>query len=495
MDKINKGLFIQLYSLHGLIRSKNLELGRDSDTGGQTKYVLELGKALSKLPEVEMVELITRLINDKNLPDDYSKHIEQVDDKFRIIRIQCGGTKYIRKELLWDHLEEFVDKSIKYIKSLRKLPDVIHSHYADAGFVCTELTKFFGIPFIHTAHSLGKVKLEKLLNGRITQDEIEKQYKIFRRIKVEEEILNYADMIVTSTSDEIIAQYNKYDNVKNSKFSVIPPGIELEKFYPYNDEREWDEEAMNWRKRIREELLRFFMNINKPIILTICRPDKRKNISGLIKAYGEDIQLREMANLAIFAGIRKDIQSMPDNEKEVLTEMLLLMDKYDLSGYMAIPKRHDVESEVPEFYRIAAETGGVFVNAAYSENFGITLIESIASGLPVVSTNHGGPNDIIKNLESGILVEVEQFRNISKAIKELLNDKDLWNRFSQNGIERIGKYYSWDSHVEKYMNKVYNIISKEKKHPNIFSEVGKKLITTDKLLVSDIDDTLLGDNH
>ncbi|MCW8822485.1 MAG: glycosyl transferase family 1, partial [Ignavibacteriaceae bacterium] len=145
-NNTGKGLYIQLYSIHGLLRGHNLELGHDADTGGQTKYVLELAQTLSKDSRVEKVELVTRQIKDKNISGDYSVHQEKVNDKFNIVRLRCGGGKYVRKELLWNHLEEFVDKSIKYIKSVGRLPDIIHSHYADAGYVCTELTQFFGIP-------------------------------------------------------------------------------------------------------------------------------------------------------------------------------------------------------------------------------------------------------------------------------------------------------------------------------------------------------------
>ena len=66
--------------------------------------------------------------------------------------------------------------------------------------------------------------------------------------------------------------------------------------------------------------------------------DKRKNITGLIRAYGEDKSLQSMANLAVFAGIRKDITEKEENERDVLTRILLLMDKYDLYGKIAIPK-------------------------------------------------------------------------------------------------------------------------------------------------------------
>ena len=489
-----KGLYIQLYSIHGLIRSHDLELGRDADTGGQTKYVFELAEMLSTYAEVEKVELVTRWINDKKLSPDYSVPVEQVNDKFDIVRIRAGGGKYIRKELLWNHLEEFIDKSIKYIKAKKRLPDIIHSHYADAGYVCSEITKFFAIPFLHTSHSLGKEKEQKLTSDGVSADMIEKRYKISRRIQSEERIYYYADMIVTSTEQEIENHLKHYKNASESKFKVIPPGLNLDKFYPYNEVRQWDEQTSNLIKHINQEYMKFFVTINKPLILSLCRPDKRKNISGLITAYGEDKELQKKANLAIYAGIRDDIQSMEDNEREVLTEILLLMDKYNLYGKMAIPKKHDTEIEVPELYRMAANTGGVFVNAALSETFGLTLIEAAASGTPVVTTQDGGPRDIIKNLKNGIKVDVSDSKNISAALNKILDDKNLWNEYSGNGIKYVKKFYSWEAHTNKYLTEIKRMLKLQSKVQDNFAETGRKLLDMEKLIISDIDYTLIGDD-
>lgn len=495
-NKESKGLYIQLYNIHGLIRGHDLELGRDADTGGQTKYVLELAKGLSKRDDVEKVEIVTRWIEDKRVSPDYYKKDEKINDKLHIIRIRCGGKKYIRKELLWDSLEEFVDRSIKYIKSQGRLPDIIHSHYADAGYVCTELTKFFGIKLIHTGHSLGKSKLQNLLSSGVKEEDIEKRYNIGKRIEAEENVIFYADRIITSTNQEIDKQYGQYENTVKDKFAVIPPGIDLDRFFPYTDEIEWDRETQEIRSSIRNEQWKFFQQINKPLILTLCRPEKRKNIGGLIDAYGTDKELQEMANLAIFAGIRRDIQKMPEIEQDVLTEMLLLMDKYDLYGKMAIPKRHDFEHEVPELYRIAAETGGVFVNSAYAEPFGLTLIEGGSSGLPIVSTDDGGPRDIVNNLKNGILVDITDSRNIANAIKRILNDRGLWKEYSENGIKNTPKYYSWDAHTETYIRIINQLLTEGiEKKATTFSSTGKKLLNVDKLMFVDIDDTLLGDEE
>src|SRR5210317_2255344 len=69
----NNGLKIALISLHGLIRGENLELGRDEDTGGQTRYVLELARALSKHPGIDRVDLITRQVIDQRVSEDYAQ--------------------------------------------------------------------------------------------------------------------------------------------------------------------------------------------------------------------------------------------------------------------------------------------------------------------------------------------------------------------------------------------------------------------------------------
>jgi sucrose-phosphate synthase len=491
--KMKKGFYIQLYSIHGLVRGHNLELGRDADTGGQIKYVLELANFLSNDPRVDKIEIVTRQIKDKSVSSDYSVEKEKINDKLSIIRIRCGGNKYIRKELLWNHLEEFVDKSIKYIKSVRRMPDVIHSHYADAGYVCTELTQFFGIPLIHTGHSLGRDKLRKLLSDGVTERDIEKRYKINHRIKVEEDIIHFANLIITSTKQEIKKQYGDYQNTTEEKFCVIPPGVDLSRFYSYNARIKQDRQTIKLLQEISSKLLNFFVEIEKPLILTVCRPDKRKNISGLIKAYGEDKKLQKKANLAIFAGIRKDIQTMEENEQEVLTEILLLMDKYNLYGKMAIPKQHETQTEVPELYRIAADTGGVFVNAALAEPFGLTLIEAAACGVPVVATDDGGPRDILRNCKNGILVDVTDNKNISKAINEIIDDKETWTSFSENGVKNVRKCYTWKAHVEKYLKEVEKLVEKGQDNLKVFAPVGKKLFDAEKMIVTDIDHTLLGD--
>jgi len=497
-----KKFYIQLFSIHGLIRANNLELGRNADTGGQVIYVLELAKALGKHPDVKKVDLFTRLIREKTVSPQYSQPIESVDKKVRIVRIQCGGTKYIRKELLWPHLDEFVDKTLKFVKDEGDIPDIVHGHYPDAGYVANELASFWGIPFVYTAHSLGRVKMHDLSEKGFSVERMNKQFQIDYRIKIEENIISQADLIITSTQQEINSQYKLYQASNSAHFCVLPPGIDTYRFFPFYDEYPPDE--MDEKIQIKQaqfymqkDLERFLSNPEKPLILALSRPDQRKNISGLITAYGTDQELKAIANLAIFAGIRKDISTMDDNEREVLTELLLMMDKYDLYGKLAIPKRHDVEYEVPELYRIAARTQGVFVNPSFKENFGLTLIEAAASGLPIVAANDGGPREIVQNCSNGILVDVSQPEEISGAIKKILVNQELWRTYSQNGIKGVYDNYVWEAHCAKYLAQLNEFPIESKPRASSFKgskAIGNRFTRIKKLFITDIDDTFIGDD-
>ena len=496
MTDSQKGMYILLFSIHGLVRSRDIELGRNADTGGQVKYVLELAEQLAARPEVERVDLFTRLIHDKRFSQDYGRPLEPISEKARIVRIPCGGGRYMRKELLWPHLEEFIDKTLKFIKREDLDPYLVHGHYADGGYVAMHLASLFGVPFVFTGHSLGKVKQEKMLEDGMSPEDINRKYHMDDRIRVENEIVGCADLVVTSTGQEVENQYGRYRHHTVPDFVVNPPGLDITRFFPYYDKELMDDMAKQARVTLQVELNRFFLTPDKPLILALSRPDKRKNVASLIQAYGQSKELQAIANLAVFLGIRKDILAKDENERDVLIETLLLMDKYDLYGKIAIPKKHDFTHEVPELYRIAASQRGVFVNPALTEPFGITLLESAACGLPIVATQDGGPVDIVKNCHNGILVDVSEPANISEAIKKILIDGELWKTYSRNGIDNVQSYYTWSSHIDRYREKIVNMkshsIEKRLSVPKT-DPVARKMIRLNKMIVCDIDNTRTGD--
>lgn len=496
------GYYIQLYSPHGLIRFNEPEIGRDRDTGGQVKYVLELLEGLSRHPGVRKVDLFTRRIADKRVSGSYEKEIEVVNEKARIIRMSCGGNAYRPKESLWDHLDEFIDKTIRFIDDEADFPDVVHGHYADGNYLAGQVSEIFGIPFLATGHSLGRNKQKLLLEEGMTQEKIDEKFNMQRRIAIEENLLQTADVVVVSTQNIIDTQYSMYSNAASGRFKVIPPGVNPEIFYPFYrlemPSFKMSVEQEQTVYRVNSEIDRFLFNPGKPLILSIGRADKRKNFERIIQAYGQDKELQAMANLAIFAGVRKDISQMPEDEKDILTNLLLLMDKYDLYGKMAIPKKNDPKLDVPEIYRIAARKKGVFVNATPGENFGLTIVEASACGLPVIASPTGGPKEILEQCENGLLTNVEDPLAIAEAIKKIIADQAAWEKFSGNGIRAAGQLYSWESFANNYVALIDGLFKeKGNKELNFVNKTayGKKLSNAELFIISDLDGTLLEGNN
>eukprot|EP00250_Pteridium_aquilinum_P012553 c20797_g1_i1 orf=191-3325(-) len=503
-----KKLYIVLISLHGLVRGEDMELGRDSDTGGQVKYVVELARALALMPQVYRVDLLTRQICSPEVDYIYGEPTEMLNTKnynnqgeelgesggAYIVRIPFGPKDlYLPKELLWPYIQEFVDGALAHVCNMSKVlselvgngdlvwPHVVHGHYADAAHAASLLSGALNVPMVTTGHSLGRNKLEQLLKqGRQSKEDINSTYKIFRRIEAEELSLDSSELVITSTKQEIYEQWGLYDGydvniarylrakVKrgfscNGHFFphmvVIPPGMEFQHIEPeFGDAGDSDVDTVGDLASPREdppvwtEIMRFFSNPRKPMILALARPDPKKNITTLVKAFGECRPLRELANLTLIMGNRDDIDGMSSGSAAVLTTVLKLIDKYDLYGLVAYPKHHK-QSEVSDIYRLAAKTKGVFINPALVEPFGLTLIEAAANGLPTVATRNGGPVDIHQVLNNGLLVDPHSHEAIAEALLKLVADKQFWLDCQRNGLKNI-HLYSWPEHCKTYLSRI-----------------------------------------
>ncbi|KAF5479359.1 hypothetical protein F2P56_000191 [Juglans regia] len=517
-EEKSRRLYVVLISIHGLVRGENMELGRDSDTGGQVKYVVELARALANTKGVHRVDLLTRQISTPEVDSSYGEPNEMLSCPSDgsgscgayIIRIPCGPRdKYIPKESLWPHIPEFVDGALNHIVNMARAlgevnggkptwPYVIHGHYADAGEVAARLSGALNVPMVLTGHSLGRNKFEQLLKqGRFSREDINATYKIMRRIEGEELGLDAADMVVTSTRQEIEEQWGLYDGFDLKlerklrirkrrgvscygrhmpRMAVIPPGMDFS-YVTTQDSVEGDgdlksligpERSQTKRNLppIWSEIMRFFTNPHKPMILALSRPDPKKNVTTLLKAFGECQHLRELANLTLILGNRDDIQEMPNSSSVVLETVLKLIDKYDLYGQVAYPKHHK-QSEVPDIYRLAAKTKGVFINPALVEPFGLTLIEATAYGLPVVATKNGGPVDILKALNNGLLVDPHDQNAIADALLKLVAEKNLWLECRKNGLKNIHRF-SWPEHCRNYLSHVEHC---RNRHPTTRLEI------------------------
>jgi len=476
------GLKLLHLHLHGLIRSHDLELGRDSDTGGQTLYVLELVKGLAARPEVEKVQLFTRLVVDRRVSSDYSKSTEKISHSAEIVRLPFGPKRYIRKELLWPYLDDLADQIVQKLQQEVQLPDWIHAHYADAGYVGSLVSRRLGIPLVFTGHSLGREKQRRLLAAGVDYDQIEQTYSISKRIDAEELALAHANLLITSTRQESEHQYARYGSFDSNNVEIIPPGVDSNRFYSF--------ESISQEENDLDNMFQPFLNdISLSPLLAISRAVRRKNIPALLEAYGRSPVLQQRHNLILILGCREDSRQLEKQQRDVFQQIFELVDKYNLYGKVAYPKKHR-RDQIPAIYRWAASKKGLFVNPALTEPFGLTLLEAAASGLPIISTDDGGPRDILSRCLNGLLVDVTDLEAFQDSLELAGKSDSKWKTWSNNGVEAITRYFSWDAHVCNYIA----LMQKRLKYLASRSRTVQKNTSKDslnqKLLLLDLDNNL-----
>ena len=469
-------MYILHVALQGCLSAEPIDYGLTADTGGHIRYLLDLVAHAGARPEVTRQEVVTRAFEDARLGPRYAVPRERLDAKTDIVRLASEAPGYLAKEDLHAEHESLADALTAYVRSRPRAPDVIHAHYADGGEVARRVSAATGIPYLFTGHSLGRVKAEATGAGLAPRTPPSGDGVLARRIRTEERVIAEAARVITSSRDEAEYQYGLYAGTDPARVTVNPPGT-----YLCAD----DALALPGATRaVRDDLARFLTDPDKPCVLALARPVRKKNLTGLVEAYAASPGLQEAANLVVYAGSRGDLDALEPENREVLEELLALVERHDLYGRVALPKVHTPD-EVPALYAYAARVGGVFANPALNEPFGLTILEAAASGLPVVATRSGGPVDIVGRCGNGVLVDPRDPEDIAGGALALLGDRARWEACARAGRAACG-YYDWSRHAADYVALCRQVV-RPARAPVALRRRRPFLIA------SDIDDTLTGD--
>lgn len=455
-------LFVMSIALGGCIKGPPVAYGITEDTGGHITYALGAAQALTARHDVVRVEVVTRLIDDAALGTAYARPLEPLSPKLAIRRIDSGNHAYLSKEANAADRPAFAAALIAHIATLDRRPDVIHAHFADAADVAEQVRARFGIPFVYTAHSLA---IEKAgARGAMGS--------LAERIAEEDRAIATADAIIASSRDEAERQLMLYPSACAARIHCVAPGIEGTGFD--GDVDTGSAEAL---------VAPFLRDPTLPMILAIARPVAKKNLTGLVDLFAGDDRLRARANLVIVAGLRDGPQSGEVEQRRVIAGLLSRLDAHDLYGSLALPKRH-APTDVAALYALARRTGGVFVNPALTEPYGLTLTEAALHGVPVVATSHGGPADIVARLGHGRVADPHHPTAFADAINALLDDSVAWNRASANG--RINaRALDWNAYATRFVA-IAGTLCGVSASPAVAGLHPKRL------LLCDIDNTLTG---
>lgn len=491
---------VAIISPHGYFAQEGV-LGLP-DTGGQVVYILDQVKALEKamIDSIERTGLkinpkiiiLTRLIPNAGNTK-CNVRLEKVNSTKNvwILRVPFRDNQgkilddWISRFDIYPYLENFTnDSHTELLSEFKTNPDLIIGNYTDGNIVATLLSKKLKVTQCNIAHALEK---SKYLYSAMFWKNLEEKYHFSVQYTADLIAMNSADFIITSTYQEIagtkntMGQYESYKyytfpefyrvvdgiNLYHPKFNVLSPGANDKIFFPYFNSRSKFEAR---RKELNEIVFSdknfdftkgHLKNPDLIPIFSIARLDKIKNLTSLVRWFGESKELQKYCNLVIVAGKINSEESTDLEEKDEINTMHSLFEQFELNDNFRWIAKHFDKEDTGELYRIIADKRGIFVQSSLFEGFGLTVIEAMATGLPTFATKYGGPSEIIEEGISGYHIDPingeETKEKILKFIEATLNNPEKWNTISKNAIRRVQTTYNWKLYANKLLSlaKIY----------------------------------------
>ncbi|XP_072994916.1 sucrose synthase 1-like [Typha latifolia] len=483
---------VVILSPHGYFAQDNV-LGYP-DTGGQVVYILDQVRALEEemllrikqqgLDITPKILIVTRLLPDA-VGTTCGERIEKVigTEHTNILRVPFRTEKGILRKWIsrfdvWPYLETYTEDVAKELAAeLQAKPDLIIGNYSDGNLVASLLAHKLGVTQCTIAHALEKTKYP---NSDIYWKNFDNHYHFSCQFTADLYAMNHTDFIITSTFQEIagskdtVGQYESHTaftlpglyrvvhgiDVFDPKFNIVSPGADMSIYYPYSEK---DKRLTAFHPEIEELLYSSVENDehkfvladrNKPIIFSMARLDRVKNLTGLVEFYGKNARLRELVNLVVVCGDHGK-ESKDKEEQAELKKMYTHIEQYKLNGQIRWISAQMNRVRNGELYRYIADTKGAFVQPAFYEAFGLTVVEAMTCGLPTFATCNGGPAEIIVDGVSGFHIDPYQGDKAAEILvgffEKCKEDPTHWDKISQGGLKRIYEKYTWKLYSERLM--------------------------------------------
>ncbi|MET7879702.1 glycosyltransferase [Micromonospora sp. DT68] len=367
------------------------------DAGGQNTHVAELSAALAAAGHE--VRVYTR----RDAPD--LPVTVRTPDGYDVVHVPAGPAEPVVKDALLPHMREFSRWLVERWRGGDWVPEVIHAHFWMSGLAALTAGRQTGVPVVQTYHALGTVK--RRYQG--VQDT-----SPARRISYERELGRSVDRVVAQCRDEVGELVRM--GVPRSRMTVVPSGVNLASFTPLGPAA--DREPGRAR------------------ILTVGRLVERKGFQTVVRA----MALVPDAECVVVGGPPEGLLETDPYARRLraLADSCGVADRVHLVG--AVPRE-----EMGRWYRSA----DLLVAAPWYEPFGLTPLEAMACGVPVVGTAVGGIRDTVVDGTTGDLVPARDPHALATAIQRLLDDRIRRFRYATAASERARSRYSWAATAER----------------------------------------------
>ena len=503
---------IVLVSIHGWFGQEGV-LGRP-DTGGQVVYVLDQARSLEKQLQEDIklagleglgvqpkVIILSRLIQNSD-GTRCNERLEKVHgtDNAWILRVPFREfnpkvtQNWISRFEIWPYLETYaIDAEKELLAEFQGRPDLIVGNYTDGNLVAFLLARKLQVTQCIVAHALEK---SKYLFSNLYWQALEEKYHFSLQFTADLIAMNATNFVISSTYQEIvgtpdsIGQYESYkcftmpdlyhvvDGIElfSPKFNVVPPGVNENVYFPYTRTEERVPSAIERLEELlftQEDPAHIFGKLDdltKRPLFSMARLDRIKNMTGLAEIFGKNKELQERCNLILVAGKLRVEESDDNEEKDEIVKLYRIIDEYNLHGKIRWLGVRLPKGDSGEIYRVIADHRGIFVQPALFEAFGLTILESMITGLPTFATQFGGPLEIIQNKVNGFLINPTDQEGTAQKILDFVSKCDqnpnYWEEISNKGMERVFTTYTWKIHTTRLLSlaRIYgfwNYISKE----------------------------------
>jgi D-inositol-3-phosphate glycosyltransferase len=359
------------------------------DTGGMNVYVRELTRQLGRIGV--HVDVFTRS------QDEHVPHVlHDLGFGNRVVHVPAGPEVPLPKVELAAHIDQFVEGIREFAISKGLTYDLIHSHYWMSGLAAAALKADWRVPVIQMFHTLGVMKQRVARSS----EEVEGEY----RLNGERQVLRVADRIVAATQAEL-AQLQWLYQADTRKIVVIPPGVDLSRFYPIPVDEAKEAIGVNTCNRM---------------LLFVGRIEPLKGIDTLIQAIARMRQNGELDEDVCLALIGGETDVSPENESKEMAHLQEMRQQYDLGGFVTFLGQRSQDT-LPYYYS-AAEA--VVVPSVY-ESFGMVALEAMACGTPVVASEVGGLAFLVQDQKTGFTVPFADPQALAGRLADLLHDEPM----------------------------------------------------------------------
>jgi D-inositol-3-phosphate glycosyltransferase len=375
------------------------------DAGGQNIYVAHTARHLAELGYA--VDVFTRR-DTEDLPD-----VVDWIPGIRVFHVRAGPAAFVRKESLLPYMAQFARAVIDEARAAgdRGVPYAIcHAHFFMSGLVARRLKQALGIPYVVTFHALGRVRLLHQTNDEFPA----------HRCILEQMVIDTADAIVAECPQDQMDLQRHY-RTPTSRMRVIPCGFDPDELQPVD------------RAKARERL---GLPADRPIVLQLGRMVPRKGVDTVIRALGILERRHALRPLLLIVG-GESATPDPALTPEIGRLQRIAAEERVAADVQFVGQR--ARSELRYFYSAA----DVFVTMPWYEPFGITPVEAMACGIPVIGSRVGGIQYSVEDGRTGFLVEARNADALARRLAHVFSNPSIPRLLGKRALRRAWERFTW----------------------------------------------------